>query len=217
MFPFKPKQTPILGIDISSISVKLLELSRTGSGFRVERHAVEPLPSEAVAEKVIQDVEAVGEAIRSAVKKAGTRVKDAAVAVPGSAVIFQVASSSGATSVSFKKAVLSLTVTPQITPDDRVNMDLAITRDSVGQIFAGVPSIDTRELQTQVLVDNGETVVLGGIYEHDKSNTVNRVPFFSDLPVVGDLFKSTIRSNNKSELPVFVTPKSVKGQADLDY
>ena len=90
MFLFKPKQTPILGIDISSTSVKLLELSRTGSGFRVESHAVEPLPSEAVAEKVIQDVEAVGEAVRNAVKKAGTRVKDAAVAVPGSAVITKV-------------------------------------------------------------------------------------------------------------------------------
>ncbi len=90
MFLFKPKQAPILGIDISSTSVKLLELSRTGSGFRVESHAVEPLPSEAVAEKVIQDVEAVGEAVRSAVKKAGTRVKDAAVAVPGSAVITKV-------------------------------------------------------------------------------------------------------------------------------
>ena len=140
-----------------------------------------------------------------------------AVIEQGVEIPYQEASSSGATSVSFKKAVLSLTVTPQITPDDRVIMDLAITRDSVGQIFANVPSIDTRELQTQVLVDNGETVVLGGIYEQDKNNSVNRVPFFSDLPVVGRLFKSTIRENDKSELLVFVTPKIVKGQADLDY
>jgi len=140
-----------------------------------------------------------------------------AVIEQGVEIPYQEASSSGATSVSFKKAVLSLTVTPQITPDDRVIMDLAITRDSVGQIFANIPSVDTRELQTQVLVDNGETVVLGGIYEQDKNNTVNRVPFFSDLPVVGTLFKSTVRSNDKSELLVFVTPKIVKGQAGLDY
>ncbi|MDZ7788722.1 MAG: type IV pilus secretin PilQ [Halofilum sp. (in: g-proteobacteria)] len=140
-----------------------------------------------------------------------------AVIEQGVEIPYQEASSSGATSVSFKKAVLSLTVTPQITPDDRVIMDLAITRDSVGQIFANIPSIDTRELQTQVLVDNGETVVLGGIYEQDKNRTVNRVPFFSDLPVVGTLFKSTSRSNGKSELLVFVTPKIVKGQAGLDY
>lgn len=140
-----------------------------------------------------------------------------AVIEQGVEVPYQEASSSGATSVSFKKAVLSLTVTPQITPDDRIIMDLAITRDSVGQVFANVPSIDTRELQTQVLVDNGATVVLGGIYEQDKNKTVNRVPFFSDLPLVGNLFKSTSRSNGKSELLVFVTPKIVKEQADLDY
>jgi type IV pilus assembly protein PilQ len=140
-----------------------------------------------------------------------------AVIEQGVEIPYQEASSSGATSVSFKKAVLSLTVTPQITPDDRVIMDLAITRDSVGQIFANVPSVDTRELQTQVLVDNGETVVLGGIYEQDKNNSVNRVPFFSDLPVVGTLFESTLRENDKSELLVFVTPKIVKGEAGLNY
>lgn len=140
-----------------------------------------------------------------------------AVIEQGVEIPYQEASSSGATSVSFKKAVLSLTVTPQITPDDRVIMDLAITRDSVGQIFADVPSVDTRELQTQVLVDNGETVVLGGIYEQDKNNSVSRVPFFSDLPVVGTLFESTLRENDKSELLVFVTPKIVKGEAGLDY
>ncbi len=87
MFLFKPKKNPVLGVDISSTSVKLLEVSRTGSGYRVESHAVEPLPAEAVAEKVIQDVEAVGEAVRKAVKASGAKTKDAAVAVPGAAVI----------------------------------------------------------------------------------------------------------------------------------
>lgn len=133
----------------------------------------------------------------------------------GVEIPFQEAASSGATSVSFQKAVLSLSVTPQITPDDRIIMDLRVTQDTVGQIFQGVPSIDTRELATQVLVDNGETVVLGGIYEQTKNNQVNRVPFFGDLPIVGRLFKQTIESNEKSELLVFVTPKIVRGGTDV--
>jgi len=125
------------------------------------------------------------------------------------------ASSSGATSVSFKKAVLSLKVIPQITPDDRIIMDLQVNKDSVGELFSGVPSIDTREVATQVLVDNGETVVLGGIYEQTKSDQVDRVPFFGDLPYVGFLFKRTLQQNDKSELLIFVTPKLLKETASL--
>ncbi|MDX1609149.1 MAG: type IV pilus secretin PilQ [Halofilum sp. (in: g-proteobacteria)] len=135
----------------------------------------------------------------------------------GVEIPYQEASSSGATSTSFRKAVLSMAVTPQITPDDRVIMDLRVTRDSVGQLFAGVPSIDTREVDTQVLVDNGETVVLGGIYERTRNDQVNRVPFFSELPVVGKLFRSTIKEDDKSELLVFVTPKIVKGTDAVQY
>ncbi|MDZ7748043.1 MAG: type IV pilus secretin PilQ [Halofilum sp. (in: g-proteobacteria)] len=139
-----------------------------------------------------------------------------AVIEQGVEIPYQEASSSGATSVSFKKAVLSLGVTPQITPDDRIIMDLQVTNDTVGEVFAGVPSIDTREVQTQVLVDNGETVVLGGIYEQTKNRQVERVPFFSDLPVIGNLFKSSIQENDQSELLVFVTPKIVKGSTGLE-
>jgi len=135
----------------------------------------------------------------------------------GVEVPYQEASSSGATSVSFKKAVLSLGVTPQITPDDRIIMDLKVTNDTVGQVYSGVPSIDTRELQTQVLVDNGETVVLGGIYEQTKNHSTRRVPFFGDLPIVGSLFRSTQSTNNKRELLVFVTPKIVKGKNGAKY
>lgn len=131
----------------------------------------------------------------------------------GVEIPFQEATSSGATSTSFRKAVLSMAVTPQITPDDRVIMDLRVTRDSVGQLFAGVPSIDTREVDTQVLVDNGETVVLGGIYERTRNDQMERVPFFSDLPIVGKLFRSKLKEDDKSELLVFVTPKIVKGTA----
>ena len=128
----------------------------------------------------------------------------------GTEIPYQEASSSGATSVSFKKAVLKLSVTPQITPDDRIIMDLEVNKDEVGVIFLGVPSIDTRNVKTQVLVDNGETVVLGGIYEQRKTNSSERVPFFSELPYVGFLFRTTKNEDVKRELLIFVTPKIIK-------
>ncbi|MBT8062343.1 MAG: type IV pilus secretin PilQ family protein, partial [Gammaproteobacteria bacterium] len=133
----------------------------------------------------------------------------------GVEIPYQEASSSGATATQFKKAVLRLEVTPQITPDDRIIMDLLISNDSVGEQVASatggfVPSIDTNEVSTQVLVKNGETVVLGGIYITDRRDTTNKVPYLGDLPVVGRLFKSSQRQSNKSELLVFVTPKILK-------
>jgi type IV pilus assembly protein PilQ len=128
----------------------------------------------------------------------------------GTEIPYQEASSSGATSVSFKEAVLKLQVTPQITPDDRIVMDLEVNKDEVGTVFLGVPSIDTRSVKTQVLVDNGETVVLGGIYEQSKQKGSRRVPFFGDLPYVGFLFKTNTNSDTKRELLVFVTPKIIK-------
>ena len=131
------------------------------------------------------------------------------------------ASSSGATSVSFRKAVLGLTVTPQITPDDRIVMDLKINKDTVGQIFSAgninVPSIDTREVNTQVLVDNGETVVLGGVYEQNLLNKVDMVPFFGNLPLIGRFFQHTTNQDDKTELLVFVTPKIIKENVSLSY
>ncbi len=131
------------------------------------------------------------------------------------------ASSSGATSVSFRKAVLGLTVTPQITPDDRIVMDLQINKDTVGEIFSAgninVPSIDTREVATQVLVDNGETVVLGGVYEQNLLDSVDMVPFFGKLPLIGRFFQHTIHQDDKTELLVFVTPKIIKENVSLSY
>jgi type IV pilus assembly protein PilQ len=111
--------------------------------------------------------------------------------------------------VAFKKAVLSLEVTPQITPDNRIIMDLYVKKDAVGQIFNNVPSIDTQNVRTQVLVGNGETAVLGGIFEQAERRDVSKVPFFGDLPFIGNAFKNTVRSNEKSELLIFVTPKIV--------
>ncbi len=120
---------------------------------------------------------------------------------------YQEASASGATSVSFKKAVLSLAVTPQITPDDRVVLDLKVNKDSVGQVFFEIPSINTRSVQTQVLVNNGDTVVLGGIYETSSVDSSTKVPLLGDIPILGYLFRSTSKENTKSELLIFVTPK----------
>lgn len=131
------------------------------------------------------------------------------------------ASSSGATSISFRKAVLGLTVTPQITPDDRIVMDLRVNKDSVGEVVgsgtSAVPSIDTREVSTQVLVNNGETVVLGGIYEQTIINTKDMVPFFGNLPLIGKLFQRRLNEDDKSELLVFVTPKILKENTSLSY
>lgn len=133
----------------------------------------------------------------------------------GTEIPFQEATSSGATSISFKDAVLSLRVTPQITPDDRVIMDLNVKNDSVGQIFFGVPSIDTNEVETQVLVEDGETIVLGGIFQEETTVGRDKVPFFGDLPVVGRLFRRDLNQNNREELLIFITPKILKDGIDL--
>ena len=125
------------------------------------------------------------------------------------------ASSSGAATVSFKKAVLSLKVKPHITPDGHVIMDLAVNKDSVGDIFQGVPSVNTREVTTQVLVNNGETIVLGGIYEQNRLHKVDKVPLLGDIPYLGRLFQHTTDTNSKAELLIFVTPKILKEHQTL--
>ena len=106
--------------------------------------------------------------------------------------------------------MLELAVTPRITPDDRIIMDLEVKKDSVGQVFVGIPSIDTKKVNTQVLVDNGDTIVLGGIFEQVTRTTVDKVPFLGDVPIVGYLFRRTIKQDDKTELLIFVTPKIVK-------
>lgn len=130
-----------------------------------------------------------------------------AIIEQGTEIPYQQATSSGATAVAFKKASLSLEVTPQITPDEKIIMDLEVKKDRVGQVFVGVPSIDTQRVQTQVLVSNGETAVLGGIYEQTERNDVDKVPFFGDLPFIGHAFKRRIRQNDKTELLIFITPR----------
>jgi type IV pilus assembly protein PilQ len=139
-----------------------------------------------------------------------TSNKQKAVIEQGTEIPFQQATSSGATAVQFKKAVLSLEVEPQITPDDKIIMQLTVNKDSVGQVFNGVPSVNTRKVSTEVLVENGQTVVLGGIYEQEQDQSIRRVPFLGDLPYIGTLFRDRSEINNKVELLIFVTPKIVK-------
>jgi type IV pilus assembly protein PilQ len=130
----------------------------------------------------------------------------------GVEIPYQEASSSGATTVSFKEAVLQLEVTPQITPDDNVIMDLKINKDNpdFSRAVLGVPPVDTREIETSVLVGNGETVVLGGVFERNRTKSSERIPFFGDLPYVGFLFKQKTEQDENSELLIFVTPKILK-------
>ncbi len=131
----------------------------------------------------------------------------------GVEIPYQQSASSGATTVQFKKAVLSLEVTPQITPDNNIIMDLRVHKDNVGDIISTgglggtVPSIDTRAVETQVLVEDGQTVVLGGIYETERRETITKVPFLGDIPAIGVLFRSKQLQNDKSELLIFVTPR----------
>ena len=138
----------------------------------------------------------------------------------GVEIPYQESSSSGATTTQFKKAVLSLKVTPQITPDNRVILDLTVAKDSVGQVVPSatggfVPSIDTREIVTQVLVNDGQTVVLGGILETERRDAENKVPVLGDIPYLGHLFKSTTKTDNKDELLIFVTPRILREGASL--
>lgn len=128
----------------------------------------------------------------------------------GTQIPYREASSSGAATVAFVSAELSLDVTPHITPDGNIIMDLSITKNSVGAIFAGVPSIDTNSIDTSILVGDGQTAVLGGVFESSSVQSVDKTPFFGDLPVIGRLFRRDIESENKNELLIFITPKIVK-------
>jgi type IV pilus assembly protein PilQ len=139
----------------------------------------------------------------------------------GVEIPYQESSSSGATTTQFKEAVLSLTVTPQITPDDRIIMDLLVTKDSVGKVVQSatggqVPSIDTRSVTTSVVVNDGQTVVLGGIYETELRETINKVPVLGDIPGLGYLFRSRSNINNNAELLIFVTPKILRDGARIE-
>jgi len=138
-----------------------------------------------------------------------------AVIEQGTEIPYQQSASSGAATIQFKKAVLSLRVTPLITPDNRVVLDLNVKKDSVGQVIVtsggvNVPSIDTSEISNQVIVADGQTVVLGGILQTERRTSETKVPLLGDVPVLGNLFKRNSKTNNKAELLIFITPKILR-------
>ena len=142
-----------------------------------------------------------------------TADKVKAVIEQGTEIPYQQATSSGATSVAFRKAVLKLEVTPQITPEGAIFMDVKVNKDTRGAETTAGPAIDTKAVQTQVLVENGGTVVLGGIYEHSERTQTTKVPWLGDIPYVGWLFKNQARINDKTELIIFITPRIVSERA----
>ncbi|OGS99861.1 MAG: secretin [Gallionellales bacterium RIFCSPLOWO2_12_FULL_59_22] len=144
-----------------------------------------------------------------------TKDKVAATISSGTQIPYQQATSSGATAVAFKDATLKLTVTPQITPDDHINMQVTANQDTVGAIFSGVPSINTKSVSTEVLVENGGTVVIGGVFTQDITDSTQKVPLLGDVPVVGWLFKNEVKSDSKSELLIFITPRIMKEEISL--
>ncbi len=136
--------------------------------------------------------------------------KTAATIESGVEVPYLQASSSGATNVAFKKAVLGLTVTPQITPDDNVSMKVSVSQDTVGNIYSGVPSINTKKVETQVLVENGGTVVVGGVYTQDESDSTQAVPGLADIPVLGWLFKTNTLSKEQKRVAGLHYPQDIE-------
>jgi type IV pilus assembly protein PilQ len=168
------------------------------------------LPGGTVLDLELQALESEGLGKIVASPRLVTSNQQQAYIESGEEIPYLESTSSGAASVSFKKAVLRLDVTPQITPDDHIILDLTVNQDSRGEVTNGVPAINTREMHTKVLVDNGETVVLGGIYIQEKSGAVRRVPFFGRLPYVGWMFKSEVNTDKRNELLIFVTPKIIQ-------
>lgn len=155
------------------------------------------------------EVEGKGEVISS--PRLITANQQEATIEAGEEIPYLEASSSGAATIAFKKAVLSLKVTPQITPDNKIILDLKVNQDTPSAVlFNGVPAIKTKQIQTNVLVSNGQTIVLGGIYKQDKTSSINRIPFLGEMPFIGPLFRNKQEVINKEELLIFITPKVIK-------
>lgn len=166
--------------------------------------------SSGILELELSALAAEGQGEVVATPKVLTADQQPAVIASGTQIGYQEASSSGATSVSFVEAELRLEVTPRITPEGRIIMELKINNDSVGNIIAGVPSIDTNRVETTVLVNDGETLVLGGIFQHAQTKGVDKTPFLGDLPWIGRLFRRDYATDKKQELLIFITPRLLK-------
>lgn len=207
-------------IDYVPYNINPAGVSRGGGGLAVDMgDSANPLTSFAfgylsgdiLLDLELRALESEGKSQTISQPRVITANQRPAVIKQGTEIPYQEATSSGATSTEFKEAVLSLEVTPQITPDNRIIMDLVINNDTVSdQSFEGAPAIDTNQIETQVLVDNGETVVLGGILTTEQIRSLFKTPFFGDLPVIGNLFRYTQDSNEKVELLVFITPRIIE-------
>lgn len=198
-----------IGID-DFLNVNLAATSSNASSIAFQ---VAKLGSDTLLDLELSALEAESKAEIISSPRLITTNKQPAYIEQGTEIPYLEASSSGATSVSFKKAVLSLKVTPQITPDNRLVLDLSVTQDRPGEVVktgdGEAVAIDTQRIGTQVLVDNGETVVLGGIYQHSVQTSVDKVPLLGDIPYLGALFRRSYENYGKSELLIFVTPKVI--------
>jgi type IV pilus assembly protein PilQ len=175
--------------------------------------AIAKLPFGRLLELELSALQAEGEGEIISNPRVVTSNQKEAIISQGTEFPYQEAAASGATNTEFKEAVLQLKVTPQITPDDHIIMDIEVNKDALNTTATnnnGEPAIDTQKVQSQVLVNDGETIVIGGIYEQTKVNNVVRTPFFGDLPYIGMLFRNRSGTNEKKELLIFVTPKIVR-------
>ena len=207
----------------------LLDIPSYPSRYQVNLPATDPnastlglsfLTSDIILDLELSALEAEGEGEVISTPRVITANQAEAFIQQGVEIPYQQASSSGATNVQFKEAVLELKVVPLITPDQRVQIDLEVRQDTVGEIFTGalgaeIPSIDTRELQTTVLVGNGDTVVLGGIFQDEKNSNEEKVPWLGDIPGVGALFRRRSNESRKRELLIFVTPTIIEDTSTM--
>ncbi len=205
-----PGAGTISGVGLSSVNFVNLPASTIG-GFQPGNFALTLVNSSlsTILNLEVSALEADGRGKIVSSPRVVTADKVKAVIEQGTEIPYQQATSSGATSVSFRKATLKLEVTPQITPEGAIFLDVRVNKDSRGQDTASGPAIDTKNVQTQVLVENGGTVVLGGIYEQTERNTITKVPLLGDVPVLGYLFQNRQRVNDRTELMIFITPRVV--------
>ncbi len=200
--PTNSSNSPVPFVDMGALNAT----AGLGIGF-VTNHAILDLQLSAM--------EKTGNGEVVSQPKVVTSDKETAKILKGSEIPYQEASSSGATSTSFKEAALSLEVTPQITPDNRIIMDVKVTKDEAdfANAIGGVPPIKKNEVNAKVLVTDGETIVIGGVFSNTQSKSVDKVPFLGDLPFVGRLFRRDYVQDQKSELLVFITPRIMNTQA----
>lgn len=190
-----------LNLDLAASPVNLLEPASLGL-------ALAKLGDGLLLDLELSALESEGRAELISSPRLMTTNQQTAVIESGQEIPYQETTRSGATAVAFKKAVLSLKVTPQINPDGSILMDLQINQDTPSHLtYNGVPAISTKEIQTKVLVNDGQTLVLGGIYRQDKNKTINRLPFFGQLPIIGTLFRNKQQSLVHQELLIFITPR----------